>query len=417
GWLAVAATDARAAADALADPAAQTELWGLDHNAVARRLAHRWRFPDWLATALGAFNLPLATARAVVADAALFAVAQLAVVEAERREPGLHLSAGADRAALLTELNLDESALDELWAAAVVTPDEPAATAGALDPNPHNVPLLPNLLKLATESRRRNAAVLVARLEDRVDALHAAVARTASDADRGDRAAKLAALAELAAGAGHEINNPLAVISGNAQRLFRTEPDPARGESLQTIVRQAQRISGIVRDLMQFARPPRPTPARVSVADLLHAVRDELAPVAAERNVRLDLGAGAATAFARCDFAQIKHALAAVARNGIEAAGDAGWVRLSCADADEDHIELIVEDGGPGLSDAARAHCFDPFFCGRSAGRGRGLGLPTAWQFARQNGGDLRQTGDAPTRFALTVPRSVSLEFRDRQSA
>ena len=67
-------------------------------------------------------------------------------------------------------------------------------------------------------------------------------------------------LAGLAAGAGHEINNPLAIISGNAQRLFRTEPDPERVQSLQTIVRQTQRIAGIVRDLMQFARPPRPTP-------------------------------------------------------------------------------------------------------------------------------------------------------------
>ena len=71
------------------------------------------------------------------------------------------------------------------------------------------------------------------------------------------------------------------------------------------------------------------------------------------------------------------------------------------------------------MTAAAREHCFDPFYCGRSAGRGRGLGLPTAWQFARQNGGDLRHdpTADGPTRFVLTVPRSVTLEFLDRQSA
>jgi two-component system, NtrC family, sensor kinase len=82
-------------------------------------------------------------------------------------------------------------------------------------------------------------------------------------------------------------------------------------------------------------------------------------------------------------------------------------------------FEFVVEDSGPGLSAAAREHCFDPFYCGRSAGRGRGLGLPTAWRFALQNGGDLRHepTTAGPTRFVLSVPRSVTFELLDRESA
>ena len=85
-----------------------------------------------------------------------------------------------------------------------------------------------------------------------------------------------------------------------------------------------------------------------------------------------------------------------------------------------DHI--ATRKGEPiriSITTTDREHCFDPFYCGRSAGRGRGLGLPTAWQFARQNGGDVRHepTADGPTRFVLTVPRSITLEFLDRQSA
>ena len=110
--------------------------------------------------------------------------------------------------------------------------------APAIDPNPHKVPLVANLLRMAAESRRRTGASLTARLEDRLDHLHGAIAQIGADADRRARDTKLAALAELAAGAGHEINNPLAVISGNAQRLFRTEPDSDRGEALQAIIRQ-----------------------------------------------------------------------------------------------------------------------------------------------------------------------------------
>jgi signal transduction histidine kinase len=422
GWLAVAAVDSGLAAEPLHDPdappapAVQAAVWGLDQDAIARRLASRWRLPDWVATALGNFGMPLHAARPVVADADLFAVVQLAVLETERRTRPLGLTEGADRDAALAAMTLDAPAADELWAA-VPSPAEPPAPA--LDPNPHKVPLVANLLRLAAESRRRTGAAHVARLEDRVDQLHAAVRSVGGDAGRRARDARLAALAELAAGAGHEINNPLAVISGNAQRLFRTEPEPERGEALQTIIRQSQRITGIVRDLMQFARPPRPTTHRVAALELLGAVRDDLAAVAREKGVRLELGAAPTGTFVRCDPAQIKHALSAVARNGIEAAGPDGWVRLGCAESDEETVVFTTEDSGPGLSPEALEHAFDPFYCGRSAGRGRGLGLPTAWALAKQNGGDVRHepTVGGPTRFVLTVPRSVTLEFLDRQSA
>jgi signal transduction histidine kinase len=423
GWLAVAAVDSGVAAAPLHDPetpahsAVQAAVWGLDQDAIARRLANRWRLPDWVATTLGHLNLPLGAARAVAADADLFAVVQLAVVEAEHRGPSLGLSRGADREALLKELLLDEPALEGLRTGPV--PELVPEPRSALDPDPRKVPLLANLLRLAVESRRRNGSALVARLEDRLDDLYRAVGHIGSDADQRVRDAKLAALAELAAGAGHEINNPLAIISGNAQRLVRTEPDPERGRSLETVIRQTQRIAGILRDLMQFARPPRPTPRRVSARELLSAVGVDLAPVAAEAKARFELGAVPADAFVRCDAAQVRHALVALARNGIEAAGPDGWARVTCAEPDDEVIEFVVEDSGPGLSGAALEHCFDPFYCGRSAGRGRGLGLPTAWQFARQNGGEVRYapTADGPTRFVLTLPRSVTLEFLDRQSA
>lgn len=421
GWLAVAAVDAEAAGEPLHDAtapgsnAAQLAAWGLDQNAIARRLANRWRLPNWVATALGNLNLPLVAARAIVPDSGLFTVVQLAALEAERRTSPLGLTSGAHRAELLAELKLTDTLVEQLWPASVEQAEPPAP---ALDQNPHRVPLVVNLLKLAGESRRRNGAALVVRLEERIDDLHRALTQVGAETDTRTRDAKLAALAELAAGAGHEINNPLAVISGHAQRLYRTEPDTDRGESLQSIIRQTHRIAGIVRDLMQFARPPQPAPHRLDAGELVSAVRDELEPLAAEKRVRIEIGAVLPNAFVRGDRAQLKHALVAVVRNGIEAAGADGWVRIGCSEGDDDNISFVIEDCGPGLSAAALEHAFDPFFCGRSAGRGRGLGLSTAWQFVKQNGGELRyERTDGPTRFVVTVPRSVTLEFLDRQSA
>ncbi|HJT31912.1 MAG TPA: histidine kinase dimerization/phospho-acceptor domain-containing protein, partial [Pirellulales bacterium] len=69
---------------------------------------------------------------------------------------------------------------------------------------------------------------------------------------------KLEAMAEFAAGAGHEINNPLAVIAGRAQLLIADEANPERRRELAVMNSQAMRIFEMISDLMLFARPPRP---------------------------------------------------------------------------------------------------------------------------------------------------------------
>jgi signal transduction histidine kinase len=423
GWYAVAAVDPFDAADPLADPQfpiapanVQADAWGLDHAAITRRLAARWRLPNWVGTTIGCLTLPLRVARQLVPHPGLFAVVQVAVTVAEGRGADLGLARGADRSELLDHLGLTEARVDEH--AAVPEPQRQPGSSG-LPQDPHRVPLVRNLLRVAAESRRRNGPALVARLEDQIDQLHRLAAELGDQAGDRLRDAKLAALAELAAGAGHEINNPLAVISGNAQRLLRTEPDPDRGEVLRAVVRQTQRIAGILRDLMHFARPPKPESRAFPVVELIHAVRDDLAPLAAERGTRLELDGVPAGVFLEGDPKQLRHALAAVVRNAIEAAGADGWARVSCDDEDGCDVAIVVEDSGPGLADEVAEHAFDPFYSGRSAGRGRGLGLPTAWQLVRQNGGDLRHdpSAEGHTRFVLTARRAVGHEILSLRSA
>src|SRR6185437_5765902 len=92
---------------------------------------------------------------------------------------------------------------------------------------------------------------------------------------------KLAALAEFAAGAGHEINNPLAVISGRAQLFMRHEQDPERRRELAVINAQARRVHEMIADLMLFARPPEPRPSNCDITELIDLVVGELAARAA----------------------------------------------------------------------------------------------------------------------------------------
>ncbi len=85
-----------------------------------------------------------------------------------------------------------------------------------------------------------------------------AVAELRCAFDAALEAEKLEALAEFAAGAGHEINNPLTVISGRAQLLLRDEKDPERRRTLALIRAQAVRVNEMIADMRLFARPPEP---------------------------------------------------------------------------------------------------------------------------------------------------------------
>jgi signal transduction histidine kinase len=103
----------------------------------------------------------------------------------------------------------------------------------------------------------------------------------------------------------------------------------------------------------------------------------------------------------------IRTALTNIIRNAIEAAPSDGWVRVSVEPADASW-NIIVEDSGPGPEPAQCEHLFDPFYSGRIAGRGRGLGLSTAWRLAKENGGDVRfdPVEGRPTRFILRLPKA-----------
>jgi signal transduction histidine kinase len=208
-------------------------------------------------------------------------------------------------------------------------------------------------------------------------------------------AAKLESLAEFAAGAGHEINNPLAVISGRADMLLRDETDPERRRLLATIGAQALRIRDMIGDLMVFGRPPEPAPATLNLADVARTVLEQFAnEIPPDVHVSCN-GDPAVPVWA--DHTQLCVVVESLVRNALEALnGSPGRVEiearaLSASGAADDPgtalNQLIVRDTGPGLTAADREHLFDPFYSGRPAGRGLGFGLSKCWRIVTRHGG------------------------------
>jgi signal transduction histidine kinase len=411
GWMAVCALDPAAADGCLGDPAnaadpsaTQRRWWGLDQAALARRLARRWRLPAWLA--VGRLGLPAELAGTFGARQELFHVTRLAVGLAARQGPDFGLVDAAGVAESAAALGVDPAAF------AAPAPE----TSAYPREDPKSQPLLRDLLLATAENRRLQATPRLDRVEDEADALHRAAEQEARGYAARLQAEKLTALAEFAAGAGHEINNPLAVILGQAQYLlgheaewFAPEPDGEARQALQKIVGQTRRIHGLLRDLMVFARPAPPSPTWHDLPSLLTEVTTGLADLAEQRRVQLATDVRPDRFAAFVDAGQLKVALACLLRNAVEAAPAGGWARLVFFDEPASGVvRVAVEDSGPGPDASVRESLFDPFFSGRSAGRGRGLGLPTAWRLARQQGGDVRleppRPGE-PTRFVLTLPR------------
>jgi signal transduction histidine kinase len=200
---------------------------------------------------------------------------------------------------------------------------------------------------------------------------------------------KLASMAALAYGASHEINNPLANIAARAQSLLIEERDPQRRRSLATINAQAFRAHEMIADLMLFAKPPAPRKATVDLVVLADQIVAELADIASAqgteilRNISEPAGLNI-----QADEVQIGVAVRALLQNGLEAVRRGGRVMISSVRADR-RVQLQVSDSGPGLTDEAKQHLFDPFYSGREAGRGLGFGLSKVWRIMELHGGQV----------------------------
>ncbi len=226
--------------------------------------------------------------------------------------------------------------------------------------------------------------------------------------------ARLEAMRELAYGAGHEINNPLANIATRAQALLLEENDPERRKRLATIVDQAFRARDMIGGLMLFARPPKPQRAEAAVGSVIEAVITSIQAAVMARGVRLEYSPSPAPVVVDVDRGQIEEAVRAIALNAIEAVDDGGRVVVSATgakDPGDGWCEIAVVDNGPGMDAATLRRACDPFFSGRDAGRGAGLGLSKASRFIESSGGTMvieSRSGEG-TRVTVRLPLAVAV--------
>lgn len=213
-------------------------------------------------------------------------------------------------------------------------------------------------------------------------------------------------VAELAAGAAHEMNNPLMVISGRSQLLAQRLTDERDRQNALAIHQNAQRLSDMITSLMRYARPSAADPQPMDVQELFARVTSLVAELPERRGRDIQWIAPLLPP-ASADVVQIARALAALLENALQATEPGGRVEVAAGlDAAHENIVITVFDNGAGMDATTLSRAFDPFFSAKPAGRRRGMGLAVALRLIEANDGSLRldSRSGAGTRAVITLP-------------
>ncbi|MCY1042570.1 ATP-binding protein [Corallococcus sp. bb12-1] len=224
--------------------------------------------------------------------------------------------------------------------------------------------------------------------------------RMEEDLKRTDR---LASLGTLSAQLAHELRNPLAAMRGSAQLLAQEQSKDAVVQRLTGILtRESDRLARLVEDFLRFARPPQPQRRPVALDTLVSETVDMLRADPLTREVTLEVRVTQPLTVP-VDPDQLRQVLINLVRNGCQAAGARGTVRVALAHANEE-AQIRVWDSAGSITEEMMGHLFEPFFTTRSGGTG--LGLSTAHSLIRAHGGTIRVKShpDEGTEFLVGLP-------------
>jgi signal transduction histidine kinase len=195
----------------------------------------------------------------------------------------------------------------------------------------------------------------------------------------------LARLGEMAAVLAHEVKNPLAGIRGAIQVVgTRLPADNPSGPILKEIVSRIDSLDALMKDLLLFARPPKPRLQPTALAPVLTTTTSLLAQDPGMREVDIDVHGSAPPVLA--DAEMLKIVFQNLLLNSAHAMQGKGKIRVEIAAADST-CRIAIADGGPGIPPDVQPNVFTPFFTTKS--RGTGLGLPTVKRLVDAHNGQV----------------------------
>jgi signal transduction histidine kinase len=210
------------------------------------------------------------------------------------------------------------------------------------------------------------------------------------------RAERLATAGELAAGAAHEIRNPLTSIRSTIQHMQSSVPEGhAAREDAQGILEEVDRINGILEALLSFARPSEAVFSLVHLDELVRQSLDLIAAQARRQGVEVTVDLPVDTIPLVADSGLVKQVLLNLMLNALQAMETGGDLLVRAqsipprrgepAESGGGLIEIV--DTGNGIPDETLERVFDPFFTTKPTGTG--LGLSICYGIVERHNGDI----------------------------
>jgi signal transduction histidine kinase len=245
---------------------------------------------------------------------------------------------------------------------------------------------------------------------------------------------KLVALGRLTAGIAHEVKNPLnammihlellrtkirkgalavpqpevVTIGGAPSSAGKARPTPAEGalEHVQIIETEIRRLDEVVQGFLKFTRPEDLRLQPVSVLEVFEEILPLIEPEANKNNVKVEVDAPASLGSVNGDSAMLRQAFLNLAINACQAMPEGGTLRLVCAPASRDRLEVRFEDTGVGIPPEHLGKIFDLYFTTKD--HGTGIGLSMVFRIVQMHDGEVEveSTPGRGTTFRILLPKS-----------
>ena len=259
----------------------------------------------------------------------------------------------------------------------------------------------------------------LAEAQARVAAATEARIRTLEQLRHADR---LRTVGQLTAGIAHELGTPLNVVGARAKMIAGGEvAGPEAAEYARIIGEQSARMTAMLRQLLEFARPRAPQKRLVDLSQVARRTLALLTPIATKRGIAIDSAGSETPIEVEADPDQLQQVLSNLVLNAIQAMPEGGQIEVGIrreqarppanhGGPEDSYICLHVRDQGEGIAPQHLPHVFEPFFTTKGVGEGTGLGLSVSLGIIHEHGGwiDVESQVGQGSCFRVHLPQEPS---------
>lgn len=222
------------------------------------------------------------------------------------------------------------------------------------------------------------------------------------------RSDRLATIGQIAAGAAHEIRNPLTSIRSTIQYLRKKDTDEERREMMDELIGEVDRIDEIIRGMLSFSKPVKPVKEQVELVDLLQKTLNLTAATARRNNVTFQFDPSQERLSLMADPQQLRQVFINIILNAVQAMPQGGRLTIEVGavapPGRPGRVHIVFTDTGTGIPEKEMEHIFDPFYTTKNDGTG--LGLSISYGIIQQHGGEIEvqsRHDQPPTGTTMTV--------------